>query len=131
MLVGAISGAVAVAAHGLGGAMLPGSSAIVLLVLGSAALGAASSSPAELQRRLPVVALYLLAHICFRLRNVHSLNRPRLVVAVLLALLVPVAHTLPALAALGLLAALLVGLIAFEATRYAEARAALRHDTAY
>jgi hypothetical protein len=61
VLVGAISGAVAVAAHGLGGAMLPGGPAIVLLVLGSAAVGAASSSPAELQRRLPVVALYLSA----------------------------------------------------------------------
>jgi len=61
VLVGATSGAVAVAAHGLGGAMLPGGSAVVLLVLCSAAVGAASSSPAELQRRLPVVALYLSA----------------------------------------------------------------------
>lgn len=71
VLVGAISGAVAVAAHGLGGGMLPGGPAIVLLVLGSAVIGAASvipvaslapvSSPADLQRRLPVVALYLSA----------------------------------------------------------------------
>jgi hypothetical protein len=61
VLVGAISGAVAVAAHGLGGAMLPGGAAIVLLVLGSAAVGAASSSPTDLQRRLPVVALCLSA----------------------------------------------------------------------
>jgi hypothetical protein len=59
VLVGAISGAVAVAAHGLGGAMLPGGPAIVLLVLGSAVVGAASSSPRQLQRRLPVVAIYL------------------------------------------------------------------------
>jgi hypothetical protein len=61
VLVGAISGAVAVAAHGLGGGMLPGGPAIVLLVLGSAVVGAASVIPADVQRRLPVVALYLSA----------------------------------------------------------------------
>jgi low temperature requirement protein LtrA len=73
------------------------------------------------------VALYLLAHICFRLRNVHSLNRARLAVALLLVVLLPVVAHVPALAALGVLAALLVALIGYEVTKFAEARAALRH----
>jgi low temperature requirement protein LtrA len=74
------------------------------------------------------VVLYLLAHVAFRLRNVHSVNRQRVAVAALLVVLVPVAWRLPALAALGLLAAVLAALIAFESTRYAEARHAVRHS---
>ena len=41
------------------------------------------------------VVLYLLAHICFRLRNVHSLNKQRLGVAVLLVALLPVVCSAP------------------------------------
>ena len=48
---------------------------------------------------------------------------------VLLALL-PVAVALPALATLGILAALLVALIAYEALRYADARDKMRHPLA-
>jgi uncharacterized membrane protein len=73
------------------------------------------------------LALYLAAHICFRLRNVHSVNVQRSVVAVLLVVLLPVAAQLPALAALGLLTALMVGLIAYEAIKHAQAREAVRH----
>ncbi len=72
-------------------------------------------------------AVYLLAHIAFRLRNIGTLNVPRLCVAVLLVLLVPVAQVLPALAALGLLAALLGGLVAYEVVRYAATRDEIRH----
>ena len=53
------------------------------------------------------VAMYLGAHILFRLRNVHSLNKPRLVVTGLLVALVPAALALPALATLGAVAAAL------------------------
>jgi low temperature requirement protein LtrA len=73
------------------------------------------------------VAMYLGAHILFRLRNVHSLNKPRLVVTGLLVALVPAALALPALATLGAVAAGCVGLIAYEAIRYAEARDRVRH----
>jgi low temperature requirement protein LtrA len=73
------------------------------------------------------VVLYLVAHICFRLRNVHSLNRQRLGLAVLLVVLLPVVAHVPALAALGVLAALMVTLIGYEVTKFAEARAAMRH----
>jgi len=82
---------------------------------------------------LPLIALYggtslyLLAHVAFRWRNTHTVNPHRTIVAVLLLALIPVAALLPALATLGLLAAILVALIAFEAIRYAEARDAVRH----
>jgi low temperature requirement protein LtrA len=82
---------------------------------------------------IPLVALYggaslyLLAHVAFRWRNIHSVNVPRTVVAVLLLTLVPLVAALPALATLALLAAILVGMIAFEAIRYAAARDAVRH----
>jgi hypothetical protein len=66
-------------------------------------------------------AMYLVAHVAFRLRNVGSLNRHRLVVAVLLVALIPLGVELPALATLGILARILAALIAFEALRYAEA----------
>jgi low temperature requirement protein LtrA len=73
------------------------------------------------------VAMYLTAHILFRLRNVHSLNKQRVVVTVLLLALVPAAVELPALATLAAVAALCVGLIAYEAIRFAEARDRVRH----
>ena len=72
-------------------------------------------------------AVYLLAHIAFRLRNVHTLNSARLVIAIALGPLTLVAATLPAVAALGLLAAVLLGLVAFEAVRFAEDRDQVRH----
>ena len=73
------------------------------------------------------VALYLLAHILFRLRNVRSLNRQRLVVAVLLLAVIPLAVEIPALATLALVAALCSALIGYEAIRFAEARERVRH----
>jgi len=72
-------------------------------------------------------ALYLLAHVAFRLRNVHSLSGRRLVCAVVLLALIPLGVTLPALATLGILAGLLAGLILYEALRYADARDRVRH----
>jgi low temperature requirement protein LtrA len=71
-------------------------------------------------------ALYLLAHVAFRLRNVHTLNRQRLATAVLLVVLIPLALRLPSLASLAILASLLVALIAYEAIRFADARERVR-----
>ena len=73
-------------------------------------------------------ALYLLAHVAFRLRNVHTVNRQRVIGALLLLALIPVASQLPALAALGLLTACVCGLIAYEAVRFAEVREKVRHQ---
>jgi low temperature requirement protein LtrA len=75
-------------------------------------------------------ALYLLAHVAFRLRNMHTLSARRLVCAVVLLALIPAAAALPALAALGILAALLVVLIVYEAIRYADSRDRIRHQLA-
>jgi len=77
-------------------------------------------------------SLYLLAHVAFRLRNVQTLNRQRLVCAVALVALVPVtvAVELPALATLALVGLLLTALIAYEAVRFADARDRVRHQLA-
>jgi low temperature requirement protein LtrA len=73
------------------------------------------------------VALYLLAHILFRLRNVQSLSRQRLVVAAALLGLIPLAVEVPALLTLALVSLLCVFLIAYEAIRFADARERVRH----
>ena len=76
-------------------------------------------------------AIYLLAHVAFRWRNIHTLNRQRLVCAVLLGALIPLGVELPSLATLGLLAAILTALVAFEAIHFAEARERLRRKLAH
>jgi low temperature requirement protein LtrA len=75
-------------------------------------------------------AAYLLAHVANRLRNLRTLNRQRLACALLLLALIPAATELPALATLGLLAAVLAALIAYEALRFAEARDRVRQQLA-
>ncbi|HEU4424776.1 MAG TPA: low temperature requirement protein A [Pilimelia sp.] len=72
------------------------------------------------------VILYLLGHFGFRLRNMHSVNWPRIAAMVLLLALLPVAARVPALAALGMLTAVCVGLIVVEVVLFREARRALR-----
>jgi low temperature requirement protein LtrA len=73
------------------------------------------------------VALYLLALSAFKRRNVGSFNYPRLVAAVALLALAPVARVVPALVSLALVALVVCGLIAYEVVRYAEARDRIRH----
>jgi len=75
-------------------------------------------------------ALYLLAHVAFRLRNMHTLSVRRLLCAAVLLALLPAAVRIPALLTLGILAALLAMLIAYEAVRYADARNRIRHELA-
>ena len=76
------------------------------------------------------VALYLLAHVAFRWRNVHSLARHRSFVALLCLALLPLAVAIPALAAVGIVSAILCALIAYEAVRFSEARDRVRHQLA-
>jgi len=76
------------------------------------------------------VALYLLAHVAFRYRHIHTVNKRRLGCALVLLALVPAAVELPALATLGILAAVLVALIAYETHSYGESRNRVRHDLA-
>jgi hypothetical protein len=77
-------------------------------------------------------AMYLLAHVAFRWRNLHTINRQRLVCAGLLAglLALEVGVEPPSLVTLGALAALLAALIAYEAIRFSEARDRIRHQLA-
>src|ERR687897_906367 len=72
------------------------------------------------------VALYLLGHNAFRLRDVGSVSVPRLVVTVLCCALVFLAVTVPALVTLAMLAVLLCALAAFETMRSREFRRELR-----
>ncbi len=75
-------------------------------------------------------ALYLVAHVAFRWRNVHRFSTQRLIAAGVCLALIPVAGQVPALAALSLLAAVLVVLIVDERHRFAELRDRLRRQLA-
>jgi low temperature requirement protein LtrA len=72
------------------------------------------------------VALYLLAHVALRLRISRTLGRGRPIAAIVLVGMFFVAGEVPALASLGLVAAVCVALIAYEAIRYSGARAWIR-----
>jgi low temperature requirement protein LtrA len=106
---------------------------IVLLALGLKTTLGHVEDPLKLVPATALVggtALYLLAHVAFRLRNVQTLNRQRLVTAVVLVALLPAAVELPALATLSVVAATLAALIAYETLRFAEARDDIRHQLA-
>ena len=75
------------------------------------------------------VALYLLALSTLKRRNIGSFNYPRLVAAAALLVLIPLATRMPALLALGLVAAVTCAMIAYEVRRYAETRVRIRHGT--
>ncbi len=74
------------------------------------------------------VAVYLLAHVAFRWRNVHRFSWQRLIAAALLVALLPAATELAALTTTAIVAALLAALITFETWRFAELRDRLRHQ---
>ena len=75
-------------------------------------------------------ALYLLAHVGFRLRNIHTLNSRRLGLAVVLVAFTPLAYELelPAPGTLAILSASLVALIAYETHKYGDARGRIRNE---
>lgn len=75
-------------------------------------------------------ALYLVAHVAFRWRNVHRFTFQRLLCAIVLVALVPAALELPALATLAVVASVLAALIAYETVHFAELRDRLRHQLA-
>ncbi len=73
------------------------------------------------------VALYLLAQVAFKYRNWHTLSRPRLIATAAILVLIPAAAQIPALAALGVLTAVMITLITFESLTYSELREQVRH----
>jgi low temperature requirement protein LtrA len=106
---------------------------IALLAVGLKRTLGHTADPLHLVRAAELLggaALYLLALVAFRLRNVHTLSGRRLVCALVLLALIPAGAALPSLVTLALEAVLLVALIAYEALRYAGSRDRVRHQGA-
>ena len=72
------------------------------------------------------LALYALAQVAFRLRNVGTLATPRIVAAAACLAVIPLAREAPSLVALSVLALIWVALIAWETLRYRDLRAEVR-----
>jgi low temperature requirement protein LtrA len=109
---------------------LPMIAGIVLLALGLKKTLAHVDEPLDTVPAVALfggIALYYAGHIGFRLRNVHTLNRPRLVALVLCVALIPVGTQVDALVAVALACAVTSSVIAYETVAYAEARNRIRH----
>jgi low temperature requirement protein LtrA len=76
------------------------------------------------------LAIYMLAHVLSRYRISGTIGHGRPVAFVVLVAVYPLAVEVPAVAALALVAAVFVGLIAYEAMRYRESRARIRGGAA-
>jgi low temperature requirement protein LtrA len=108
---------------------LPMIAGIVLVALGvKKTLGGVD----EPLKTIPSVALfggiasYYAGHVGFRLRNVGTINRPRLLALLVCLALIPVGAEVDAIVALALASIVTSAVIAFEAIRYAEARRRVR-----
>jgi low temperature requirement protein LtrA len=109
---------------------LPMVAGIVLLALGVKKAIAHTHEELEIVPAVALcggVALYLFALVAFRLRGLRTWNVQRTIAGAVCLLLIPVAHTVSALAGLALVTAVLCGLIAYEAIHFAEARNRIRH----
>lgn len=73
-------------------------------------------------------AMYLLAHVGFRYRHIHTFNTRRLALAVLVCAFIPVAVEIPALATIAVLLAALALLTAIETRSYGESRHRTRQE---
>jgi low temperature requirement protein LtrA len=106
---------------------------IVLLAVGMKLTLAHVDEPLELvpaAAMLGGTAVYLLAHVAFRWRNVHRFSIQRLLAAAVSCALIPLATEVDALVMLAILAALLAGLIVYETVHFAELRDKMRHQLA-
>jgi len=112
---------------------LPMVAGIVLVALGMKKTIGHFDEPLKIETATALIGgfcMYLLAHVAFRWRNVHSVNRRRLFLGIALLALIPAGVELPALATLSILTAIACALIAYEAIRYADHRDRVRHDPA-
>ena len=110
---------------------LPMVAGIVLLALGLKKTLEHIEDPLKIEIAVAMLgglALYLLAHVAFRWRNVHRFSSQRFVAAVVLAALVPLAIEIAAVATLAVALLVLVVLIVYENQRFAELRDRLRHQ---
>ncbi|MDP9227749.1 MAG: low temperature requirement protein A, partial [Actinomycetota bacterium] len=102
---------------------------IVLLALGLKKTILAFDEPLKIEIAVALcggVALYLLAHIAFRFRNVGTLNKHRSVATVAVLALIPLSTEVDALWALAAVTTVLVALVAYEAIHFREARERVR-----
>jgi low temperature requirement protein LtrA len=74
------------------------------------------------------IALYYAGHVAFRLRNLGTVNRIRLVALLAALALIPAGREVDALVAVALAAALTSAVIAYEAIHFREARYRIRHE---
>jgi low temperature requirement protein LtrA len=104
---------------------------IVLVALGLKHTLAHVDDPLDSVHRFALlggIAIYLLAHVALRLRNAHTVNRQRLVLALVLLAVCPIDMNVPSLAALAAVNVLLWAVIAYETVKiYDERRYRLRH----
>jgi low temperature requirement protein LtrA len=108
---------------------LPMIAGIILIALGVKKTLGKVDEPLDIVPAMAMfggVALYYAGHIGFRLRNVGTLNRQRLVTALLCLALIPLIPELDALIAVALAAAITSSLIAYEAIHFREDRARVR-----
>jgi low temperature requirement protein LtrA len=104
--------------------------AVVLVALGLKHTVAAVRTPLSWPSATALVggaALYLLAHVAFKLRTLALLSAQRLVAALVLLGFLPLAHRVDAVVSVGVVAAVSSTLLGFETVHYAEARRAIRH----
>jgi low temperature requirement protein LtrA len=74
------------------------------------------------------MAAYLLAHVSFRYRHIHTINARRATLAVILVAFLPVATEIPALATVAIVTALAWLLIVIETRSYGEGRDRVRRE---
>jgi low temperature requirement protein LtrA len=74
------------------------------------------------------VAFYLLGHVAFRYRHIQTINRQRLVLALAMFALLPIAVEVSALATLAIVTVALWAMITYETLSYGEGRARVRHE---
>lgn len=104
---------------------------IVLIALGLKKTVSHHAEPLDLVPTVALLgggALYLLAHVAFRLRNVRRFSSHRVIAAVALLAFIPVGRDIPAAATVGVLAGLLIALIVYETVRFSELRTRMRHE---
>jgi low temperature requirement protein LtrA len=107
---------------------------IVLVALGMKKTLAHVDDPLETETAFALfggLALYLLALVAFRWRHIHTVNRRRAVLAVLLLALLPLMTEVSALAAVAIATALMWALIIHETRSYGEGRYRARHEDAF
>ncbi len=73
------------------------------------------------------ISLYLLGHVAFRYRHVHTINRQRLLLAFALLAFLPLAVRISPLLTVAIAEAALVVMIAYETIQYGDRRDELRH----